>query len=166
MQDFARRGWVISIHASHAGCDWLESDSSLNNGLISIHAPHTGCDALRARPHGRTRHFNPRTPYRVRRDAVSVRRRRLCNFNPRTPCRVRRYPLGLRGIWLTISIHAPHAGCDRSIDNLPSRPQKFQSTHPMQGATYWYVCEHDVCTISIHAPHAGCDWPPHHERPG
>jgi len=79
-----------------------------------------------------------------------------------------------------ISIHAPHAGCDPQKpyhfaffkDFNPRTPCgvrpngntvkikifKFQSTHPMRGATpenqYFGF---DFGFISIHAPHAGCD---------
>ena len=34
-----------------------------------------------------------------------------------------------------ISIHAPLAGCDHSIDVLDVLVIKFQSTHPLRGAT-------------------------------
>ena len=34
-----------------------------------------------------------------------------------------------------ISIHAPHAGCDSSSQQIVIHPSVFQSTHPMRGAT-------------------------------
>ena len=102
------------------------------------------------------------------------------DFNPRTPCGVR-HALDLGAARpQNISIHAPHAGCD--LGNLPCRflfchfnprtpcgvrrrpriyPQnreRFQSTHPMRGATdlrHTYITR---CQISIHAPLAGCDY--------
>ena len=79
-----------------------------------------------------------------------------------------------------ISIHAPHAGCDRSATSSSWLRQRFQSTHPMRGAT-WPSAGISACSknfnprtpcgvrpivkfhallalgISIHAPHAGCD---------
>ena len=125
------------------------------------------------------------------------------NFNPRTPCGVR--PLGHQfelveatisihaphaGCdscsrsrecrYTYISIHAPHAGCDRSATSSSWLRQRFQSTHPMRGAT-WPSAGISACSknfnprtpcgvrpivkfhallalgISIHAPHAGCD---------
>ena len=101
--------------------------------LISIHAPHAGCDATSL----------------------------------------------IRKIWSRISIHAPHAGCDIRIRNQLSpnghfnprtpcgvRPgmnatgesdMRFQSTHPMRGATGGSVETQFYWAISIHAPHAGCD---------
>ena len=57
------------------------------------------------------------------------------DFNPRTPCGVRPVRPPAYFDRLTISIHAPHAGCDLLNNAFP------QSDFP----------------ISIHAPHAGCD---------
>ena len=78
-----------------------------------------------------------------------------------------------------ISIHAPHAGCDRhSFAEIrfyfyfnPRTPcgvrhckrvikrfiYAFQSTHPMRGATVANMVKAVGFAISIHAPHAGCD---------
>ena len=55
-------------------------------------------------------------------------------FNPRTPCGVR-------------------------PDSSPvtSAPIKFQSTHPVRGATHDPSNQRDTAEISIHAPRAGCD---------
>ncbi len=56
-------------------------------------------------------------------------------FNPRTPCGVRQAcPPASRG-WNKISIHAPHAGCDGGALRLAVLFVRFQSTHPMRGAT-------------------------------
>ena len=65
-------------------------------------------------------------------------------FNPRTPCGVRR----INGVsvenGISISIHAPRAGCDR-FDCLDMKLYSvFQSTHPVRGATCGYpawTCE-------------------------
>ena len=57
-----------------------------------------------------------------------------------------------------ISIHAPLAGCDHCDDVLPDGEPKFQSTHPLRGATVVQISPTYVRTaISIHAPLAGCD---------
>ena len=147
---------VISIHAPHAGCDMPESPAERETAefqsthpmrgatlrrlrghdrpSISIHAPHAGCDlgALKASS-------------------------ALPHFNPRTPCGVRRHEGRDRRLGSGISIHAPHAGCDISIGRSRSsygyfNPRtpcgvrraafrfrllagRFQSTHPMRGAT-------------------------------
>ena len=101
---------------------------------ISIHAPLAGCDSRACRSSTTAFYFNPRTPCGVRRDAdgrapdcraISIHAplagcdqecirpiRRAFHFNPRTPCGVR---------------PTPRALCTGSI--------KFQSTHPLRGAT-------------------------------
>ena len=100
-------------------------------------------------------------------------------FNPRTPCgvrlRVRTKDLDV----VDISIHAPLAGCDRPARALTLRTRyfnprtpcgvrrlqfceravglKFQSTHPLRGATIRLIGVAELREISIHAPLAGCD---------
>ena len=56
------------------------------------------------------------------------------DFNPRTPCGVRR-----------------QSRCK------PDSRTRFQSTHPLRGATRYRRCYDDCHAISIHAPLAGCD---------
>ena len=60
---------------------------------------------------------------------------------------------------LKISIHAPRAGCDMRVVREHSFYFRFQSTHPVRGATgtgsYVYAL---TWVISIHAPRAGCDF--------
>ena len=58
------------------------------------------------------------------------------NFNPRTPCGVR---------------HDRFLAFDR-------RRARFQSTHPVRGATLVFRCSASRRGISIHAPRAGCDY--------
>ena len=101
-------------------------------------------------------YFNPRTPCGVR-PACAPKCAETSNFNPRTPCGVR--PNGGDSSTMTrdISIHAPLAGCDdarvssfteREISihaplagcdlcEYPGRVRlyRFQSTHPLRGAT-------------------------------
>ena len=123
---------------------------------ISIHAPLAGCDRTRRRPlcpdhrfqsthplRGATAHTPPiRRPYYIsihaplagcdaRRAAAACR---LDHFNPRTPCGVR----------------LPGRGAVRAR-------RRFQSTHPLRGATMPAVTEAIGALISIHAPLAGCD---------
>ena len=122
--------------------------------------------------------FNPRPPCGERQFAqcfeVLVE-----YFNPRPPCGerlcVQPFPDDLR----IISIHAPHAGSDMKIANMPQeqynfnpRPPcgerpipapalheilTFQSTPPMRGATTVIGTVLVFTSISIHAPHAGSD---------
>ena len=79
---------------------------------ISIHAPHARCDDMTANVTTRKWDFNPRTSCEVRPNCL-YRVIHLTNFNPRTSCEVRRAlpscPMGREHI----SIHAPHARCDK-----------------------------------------------------
>ena len=81
------------------------------------------------------RNFNPRTPCEVRHNSERSDKQKN-NFNPRTPCEVRPGVRPTVIYFFGISIHAPHARCDK------------------------YEIEKSLSTflISIHAPHARCDW--------
>ena len=145
----------ISIHAPHAGCDrfckpcpascWYFNPRTpcgvrplcFNRNwfslLISIHAPHAGCDT-KSNTHAKTfQYFNPRTPCGVRhfserpKDAKNV-------FQSTHPMRGATQNNPQVAQMIDISIHAPHAGCDRGS-----------------------VLSAFIRSISIHAPHAGCD---------
>ena len=100
---------------------------------ISIHAPLAGCDGGAGRLVWRTGNFNPRTPCGVRLP-VEMECCHWNNFNPRTPC----------GVRLRISINN-------------SLFRRFQSTHPLRGATIVLITVDKIIEISIHAPLAGCD---------
>ena len=170
--------------------------------MISIHAPRAGCDRSPLWPRRNLPYFNPRTPCGVRPPDAKSGSILYANFNPRTPCGVRPDLLVAIGITWDISIHAPRAGCD--CDDAPDKPTddisihapragcddttsakevghyKFQSTHPVRGATRY--CRNQIdrmqnfnprtpcgvrrgrwhrgpspARISIHAPRAGCD---------
>ena len=146
----------ISIHAPRAGCDGVQWISGWPDP-ISIHAPRAGCDFVRSHPASPPRYFNPRTP-----------------------CGVRLYYNQFRGQPLTISIHAPRAGCDPQRRTPCRRWSRFQSTHPVRGATRTTRTSTPRSSdfnprtpcgvrlvgvhrrvygvlISIHAPRAGCD---------
>ncbi len=99
-------------------------------------------------------------------------------FNPRTPCEVRLSP-ARHSLFIQVSIHAPLARCDHDIKqidneaysfnprtpcevrlidgNFVSGGSRFQSTHPLRGATPQpeFVCF--LHLVSIHAPLARCD---------
>ena len=55
---------------------------------------------------------------------------------PHTGCDV-----GVEGrlVGQSISIHAPHAGCDTQLTTQRHKPTAFQSTHPMRGATIFLI---------------------------
>ena len=147
---------------------------------ISIHAPLAGCDCVGRQGPAEGHHFNPRTPCGVRL-CHSLLLPSCGDFNPRTPCGVRPGKVDQSAADGSISIHAPLAGCD-SGRNLssgkkgnfnPRTPcgvrrqtrdahltgERFQSTHPLRGATLVADHGHIDVVISIHAPLAGCDCP-------
>ena len=81
----------------------------------------------------------------------------LLNFNPRTPCGVRLVSLAEKGD-IDISIHAPLAGCDgRGKRTSGSRP-KFQSTHPLRGATRFLFVISGWSTFQSTHPLRGATW--------
>ena len=151
-----RHAQVISIHAPRMGCD-ADVPVGLYGGQISIHAPHAGCDRLR--------------------DVVLVDAEGISIHAPHAGCDV--VVRQRRKVGADISIHAPHAGCDccctcrtpASMYFNPRTPcgvrllrparssawRRFQSTHPMRGATVCSANDVSGAVISIHAPHAGCD---------
>ena len=123
-------------------------------------------------------HFNPRTPCEVRlQPAVSFSTLHL--FQSTHPMRGATFCIGycfstnsisihapharcdLRAsqplLSLCISIHAPHARCDVGKIVGRSASGRFQSTHPMRGATSINLFHSLEINISIHAPHARCD---------
>ena len=146
---------------------------------ISIHAPHAGCDGKGFSSLLSYTDFNPRTPCGVRQLSLKRCSRRV-EFQSTHPMRgatkLRQHHASIKLFQSThpmrgatyiphrtatrglISIHAPHAGCDRhpSLDALGA--PEFQSTHPMRGATLRTATPiRQTRAISIHAPHAGCD---------
>ena len=146
----------ISIHAPLAGCDCpsqrygsrtcrfqsthplrgaTELTAPLGHDLIiSIHAPLAGCDGAYPGRGSDLHHFNPRTPCGVRPecsrcgDVVT----RISIHAPLAGCDL--FVLGDEPV-LHISIHAPLAGCDGEKVVIFSGGGKFQSTHPLRGAT-------------------------------
>ena len=167
---------------------------------ISIHAPRAGCDRNIAFNSARGNDFNPRTPCGVRPTGWNFRIRKhfISIHAPRAGCDRQEQR---RDFCRYISIHAPRAGCDitvvvflrdgnhfnprtpcgvRHAAKLPQyQPNRFQSTHPVRGATVLWLQDNsmkafqsthpvrgatmkmaDTLTtklISIHAPRAGCD---------
>ena len=125
--------------------------------VISIHAPRAGCDDLGC--------------------VVKIFVVGISIHAPRAGCDDRRTHVSAATL---ISIHAPRAGCDRGAPYQRCRRARFQSTHPVRGATSAdsrpvtsaaiFQSTHPVrgattvqlgliCRrhISIHAPRAGCD---------
>ena len=127
-----RRIVYISIHAPLAGCDTLSSTGSSCTSTFQSTHPLRGATPS-ATASTAPWNFNPRTPCGVRR-VVVVADIVVQHFNPRTPCGVR--PAG---------------------NGAAQSPCRFQSTHPLRGATEVEEDEAPAVDISIHAPLAGCD---------
>ena len=122
---------------------------------ISIHTPHAGSDHVRGHTVPAPHNFNPHSPCGERLGSSNVPLI-LSDFNPHSPCGERhttaltkdniyefQSTLPMRGATPTvclvtehrgISIHTPHAGSDKAMDDFR-----------------WDV------KISIHTPHAGSD---------
>ena len=81
---------------------------------------------------------------------------RLIDFNPRSPCGERLRTECVAGIHPDFN---PRSPCGERLPVAGSRPttERFQSTLPMRGATYYEVFYNRSTDISIHAPHAGSD---------
>ena len=151
-----QRNMCISIHAPLAGCD-SGRPVDFYAVLISIHAPLAGCDRLFRASWTRKRNFNPRTPCGVRLHFLKVIPW-YYRFQSTHPLRGATAQSRHLCRQFVISIHAPLAGCDRGA-RLILQPQghfnprtpcgvrrddkfvcrlfvRFQSTHPLRGATH------------------------------
>ena len=124
---------AISIHAPHAGSDFLKP------GLRKVHLyfnPRSPCGERRG-TNDRNRlnaHFNPRSPCGER-PGIAISPVTLIHFNPRSPCGERRF--------------APHTPMTNDYFN-PRSPCGERLAHIPYDSNDWD-------DISIHAPHAGSD---------
>ena len=125
--------YPISIHAPLAGCDIGGGYERLRQLAISIHAPLAGCD-------------NKDDAFTLMPNIISI-------HAPLAGCDV----CVCVCVCVCISIHAPLAGCDPSPSRVDSILLRFQSTHPLRGATDVAKPSKLHPIISIHAPLAGCD---------
>ena len=83
-----------------------------------------------------------------------------CYFNPRTPCGVRRIVCKWGHSELKFQSTHPLRGATTDL-LYPEIAAAFQSTHPLRGATDPPDGRELIQQISIHAPLAGCDfWRP------
>ena len=149
----------ISIHAPLAGCDVFAGLIAPRLPVISIHAPLAGCDVAPFHARVGHTHFNPRTPCGVR-PLSRAFRGLCCNFNPRTPCGVRPDSRKRTNNTITISIHAPLAGCDSGSRTSCGSWSHFNPRTPC--GVRWLLTQQitDSASISIHAPLAGCPFFP------
>ena len=99
-----------STHPLRGATGYILSHCALPT--ISIHAPLAGCDLV-VRVCAHAQHISIHAPLAG------------CDAAGQTV-----KPL------FAISIHAPLAGCDLDSAGTPQEGEKFQSTHPLRGATY------------------------------
>ena len=134
--DYIKTIPYISIHASHARCDFRSEYVDFAASAISIHASHAGCDLRSASSLARLiSAFQSTHPMR---DATFISfHPAMCSlFQSTHPMRDATIFLNSKLQTFFISIHATHAGCDSNAG--------WCSLHFL---------------ISIHASHAGCDLP-------
>ena len=125
---------------------------------ISIHAPLAGCDLPIYQRLMPKLNFNPRTPCGVRlRQTTSMMR--LCYYPPRPACGVRRARKADKSFLQNFNPRTP-CGVRPMLDGEVVDNDKFQSTHPLRGATGYAAGGRTEMMISIHAPLAGCDRAP------
>ena len=127
----------ISIHAPLAGCD-SDNLTAERHALISIHAPLAGCD-LRGQ-HGSMQRLaiSIHAPLAgCDATVVSIPSRCISDFNPRTPCGVRRVPHHQPPTIGRFQSTHPLRGATGTVD-LSTVEVEFQSTHPLRGATWHY----------------------------
>ena len=105
---------------------------------------------------GGVENFNPRTPCGVR-PFVPSSRCFVKNFNPRTPCGVRRGEAGCVKYFNPDFNPRTPCGVRPGFLIVTVRVVKFQSTHPVWGATFIKLHLGLFGFISIHAPRVGCD---------
>ena len=106
------------------------------------------------------RNFNPRTPCGVRRQEDHRGGRARKNFNPRTPCGVRPDSRKRTNNTITISIHAPLAGCDSGSRTSCGSWSHFNPRTPRGVRLRQRRRSDRAGHISIHAPLAGCPFFP------
>ena len=169
---------TISIHTSHAGCDcllrgllllsfhfnphipcgmWLPPlEKLLDKLVISIHTSHAGCDATRVSKNNRHRNFNPHIPCGMWPGCAAIRSR-CATFQSTHPMRDVTTFIFVTSIFICISIHTSHAGCDDTKYFRYITQKSFQSTHPMRDVTFCIFSNINRLSISIHTSHAGCD---------
>ncbi len=156
---------AISIHAPREGCD-LPREGASRNTKISIHAPREGCDRCRRTTTSGWLGFQSTHPVRGATPQIdySDLQRIISIHAPREGCDTEK---AMAAIYATISIHAPREGCDGGEVGQTVCTARFQSTHPVRGATCAPRAEGIYRAISIHAPREGCDrLPPLDARTG
>ena len=151
------RRWLISIHASHAGCDLANHVEYAY--FVEFQSTHPMRDATKPfQPKNRQKFlFQSTHPMRDatgrKLSAIQLGR----NFNPRIPCGMRLGCVSPSAKIKQISIHASHAGCDSLADSSLKLFPNFNPRIPCRMRPFTDQLLGVPPIISIHASHAGCD---------
>ena len=125
------------------------------NDPVSIHAAHAGGDRLAGWKYDGVGWFQSTPPTRAATGVLVVPNSGMM-FQSTPPTRAATISVGLTAYNNMVSIHAAHAGGDRSLPDLPSL--RWVSIHAAHAGGDALVShgpgEH---TVSIHAAHAGGD---------
>ncbi len=131
--------------------------TTIENINISIHAPHAGCDEQKDKKADAEREFQSTHPMRGATPGMKLYFRLLNGFQSTHPMRgatvFKSPPFSRDGI----SIHAPHAGCDRPQNFCALDASYFNPRTPCGVRLDYIGTNAPDYWISIHAPHAGCD---------
>ena len=126
---------LISIHAPHAGRDWVNPETMEESMVFQSTRPMRGATSWLAEPWEDTKLFQSTRPMR---GATSQE-----NHD---------------GNHSGISIHAPHAGRDLDVTASKPKHQDFNPRAPCGARPADIDVTEGGLDISIHAPHAGRDY--------
>ena len=110
----AIKGWPYFNPRAPCGARQVQKVLKLILPDISIHAPHAGRDLLSHSGVAFFCRFQSTRPMRGATLHAQSDHQQERDFNPRAPCGARHRPQHLPAAESTISIHAPHAGRDKS----------------------------------------------------
>ena len=134
----------ISIHAPRVGCDVCPGSHQALSA-ISIHAPRVGCDEWGPMLEYMTTGFQSTHPVwgaTYNWPVKPIKKLRISIHAPRVGCDGTSTVESFRK--KVISIHAPRVGCDGGIRDMGAGSERFQSTHPVWGATSWAFPNHRI----------------------
>ena len=147
----------VSIRAPLAGCDVEDGAPRVGKTLFQSAHPSRGATPRPGFPPGAVNNFNPRTPRGVRQSIGMIRTSQI-RISIRAPLAGCDSSVNLLSFTVkAISIRAPLAGCDKQKTLIPLLDSTFQSAHPSRGATSAWRLSEMTHSISIRAPLAGCD---------
>ena len=116
----------------------------ISNQSISIHAPHARCDQDMTPAQG-VSFISIHAPHARCDNMNAIQLGYIENFNPRTPCEVRL--VCYTSILWTCRFQSTHPMRGATWNcNQKEKGEQFQSTHPMRGATLFLRCSSLFCS--------------------